>query len=223
VNFDRLRYRLLPYIYSLAWKTTSEGYTPMRPLVMDFRMDVRADNIGDQFMYGPAFLVNPVTEPAASSRNVYLPQAKWYSFWDGTSQEGGRVIDAAAPIDRLPLYVRAGSIVPMGPEMEWSTEKPEDPIELRVYRGADGDFTLYEDENDTYDYEKGVYSTIPLHWDDAKQTLTIGDRHGTFPGMLQSRTFRIVFVGENHGTGVGREDQPDKIVEYSGSPKTIAP
>jgi len=223
VNFDRLRYRLLPYIYSLAWKTTSEGYTPMRPLVMDFRTDVRADNIGDQFMYGPAFLVNPVTEPAASSRSVYLPQAKWYSFWDGTSLEGGRVIDAAAPIDRLPLYVRAGSIVPMGPEMEWSTEKPENPIEMRVYRGADGDFTLYEDENDTYDYEKGVYSTIPFRWDDAKQTLTIGDRHGTFPGMLQTRTLRIVFVGENHGAGVGPEDKPDKIVEYSGSQKTIAP
>jgi alpha-D-xyloside xylohydrolase len=223
VTFDRLRYRLLPYIYSLAWKTTSAGYTPMRPLVMDFRTDVRADNIGDQFMYGPAFLVNPVTEPAASARNVYLPQAKWYSFWDGTSLEGGRAIDAPAPIDRLPLYVRAGSILPMGPEMEWSTEKPEDPIELRVYRGADGDFTLYEDENDTYDYEKGVHSTIPLHWDDAKQTLTIGDRQGTFPGMLQTRTFRVVFVGENHGAGVGREDQPDKIVEYSGSQKAVAP
>jgi alpha-D-xyloside xylohydrolase len=223
VNFDRLRYRLLPYIYSLAWKTTSEGYTPMRPLVMDFRTDVRAANIGDQFMYGPAFLVNPVTEPEANARSVYLPQAKWYSFWDGTSLEGGRAIDAPAPIDRLPLYVRAGSILPMGPEMEWSTEKPEDPIELRVYRGADGDFTLYEDENDTYDYEKGVYSTIPLHWDDAKQTLTIGDRHGTFPGMLQTRTFRVVFVGENHGAGVGRENQPDKIVEYSGIQKAVAP
>jgi alpha-D-xyloside xylohydrolase len=223
VTFDRLRYRLLPYIYSLAWKTTSEGYTPMRPLVMDFRTDVRADNIGDQFMYGPAFLVNPVTEPAASTRNVYLPPAKWYSFWDGKSLEGGRAVDAPAPIDRLPLYVRAGSILPMGPEMEWSTEKPEDPIELRVYRGADGDFTLYEDENDTYDYEQGVYATIPLHWDDAKQTLTIGDRQGKFPGMLQTRTFRIVFVGENHGAGVGPEDTPDKIVEYSGIQKTVAP
>jgi len=223
VNFDRLRYRLLPYIYSLAWKTTSDGYTPMRPLVMDFRTDVRADNIGDQFMYGPAFLVNPVTEPAANARSLYLPQAKWYNFWDGTSLEGGRAIDAPAPIDRLPLYVRAGSILPMGPEMEWSNEKPEDPIELRVYRGADGDFTLYEDENDTYDYEQGVYSTIPLHWDDAKQTLTIGDRQGKFPGMLQTRTFRIVLVGENHGTGVGSEDKPDKIVEYSGSQKAVAP
>ncbi|HWX91857.1 MAG TPA: glycoside hydrolase family 31 protein [Terriglobales bacterium] len=223
VSFDRLRYRLLPYVYSLAWRTTSEGYTPMRPLVMDFRTDVQADNIGDQFMYGPAFLVNPVTEPAANARSVYLPQAKWYSFWDGTSLEGGRAIDAPAPIDRLPLYVRAGSILPMGPEMEWSTEKPEDPIELRVYRGADGDFTLYDDENDTYAYEKGAYSTIPLHWDDAKQTLTIGDRHGTFPDMLRTRTFRVVFVGENHGAGVGREDQPDKIVEYSGSQKTVAP
>lgn len=223
VNFDRLRYRLLPYIYSLAWKTTSEGYTPMRPLVMDFRSDVRADNIGDQFMYGPSFLVNPVTEPSATTRSLYLPKTKWYNFWDGTSLDGGRMIDVPAPIDRLPLYVRAGSILPMGPEMEWSTEKPEDPIELRVYRGADGDFTLYEDENDTYNYEKGVYAIIPLHWDDAKQTLSIGDRRGRFPGMLQSRTFRVVFVGENHGAGVEPEAKTDKIVDYSGSQLTVTP
>jgi len=223
VTFDRLRYRLLPYIYSVAWKTTSEGYTPMRPLVMDFRTDVRADNIGDQFMYGPAFLVNPVTEPEASSRSLYLPNAKWYNFWDGASLDGGRAIEAAAPIDRLPLYVRAGSILPMGPDMEWSTEKPEDPIELRVYRGADADFTIYEDENDNYDYEKGSYATIPLHWDDTKQTLTIGDRKGQFPGMLQTRTFRIVLVGKNHGVGVGPEEKPDKIVRYSGRQNTVTP
>ncbi|HEY1800555.1 MAG TPA: glycoside hydrolase family 31 protein [Terriglobales bacterium] len=221
VKFDDLRYRMLPYIYSLAWMTTSAGYTPMRPLVMDFRTDVRAQNIGDQFMYGPAFLVNPVTEPAATSRTLYLPDAKWYDFWNGTSQGGGRMISAIAPLDRLPLYVRAGSILPLGPTMEWSTQKPEDPIELRVYRGADGDFTLYEDENDTYNYEKGAYATIRLHWDDAKQTLTIGDRKGQFPGMLQSRTFQIVFVGENHGVGVGPTDLPDKTVQYDGKGITV--
>ncbi|MGH9511167.1 MAG: glycoside hydrolase family 31 protein [Terriglobales bacterium] len=216
VNFDRLRYRLLPYIYSLAWKTTSESYTPMRPLVMDFRTDVRAQNVGDQFMYGPAFLVNPVTEPAATTRNLYLPQSKWYDFWSGASLDGGRAIDAEAPLDRLPLYVRAGSIVPMGPDEEWSTEKAADPIELRIYPGSDADFTLYEDENDAYDYEKGVYATIPLHWDDAKQSLTIGDRKGQFPGMLQTRTFQVVFVGENHGVGVDSTGNPDKVVKYSG-------
>ncbi len=221
-SFDRLRYRLLPYIYSLAWKTTSDGYTPMRPLVMDFRGDVRAENIGDQFMYGPAFLVNPVTEPAASTRRLYLPKAHWYDFWSGTSADGGQVIDGAAPLERMPLYIRAGSILPMGPDIEWSTQKPADPIELRVYHGADGDFTLYEDENDTYSYEKGVYATIPFHWDDAKQVLTVGQRTGKFPGMLGTRTFRIVFVGENHGVGVGVTDEPDKTVQYSGDNVTVA-
>ncbi len=116
----------------------------------------------------------------------------------------------------LPLYVRAGSILPLGPDEEWSTQKPADPIELRIYRGADGDFTLYEDENDNYDYEKGAYATIPIHWDDGKQALTIGDRKGQFPGMLKSRSFRIVFVGQNHGVGIDPENRPDKTVQYSG-------
>ena len=221
VKFDRLRYRMLPYIYSLAWKTTSEAYTPMRPLVMDFRSDPRADNIGDQFMYGPAFLVNPVTEPAATTRPVYLPEAKWYDFWTGVELTGGRMLNAITPLDRLPLYVRAGSIVPLGPDQEWSTEKQEDPIELRIYRGADGDFTIYEDENDTYNYEKGAYATIPLHWDDAGRTLTIGDRKGEFPGMLQNRSFRVVFVRENHGVGVNESDEADKVVQYSGKQITV--
>jgi alpha-D-xyloside xylohydrolase len=223
VNFDRLRYRLLPYIYSLAWKTTSEAYTPMRPLVMDFRTDARAIDIGDQFMFGPAFLVNPVTEPAASSRRLYLPEAKWYDFWSGETFAGPKTIDAPAPIERMPLYVRAGSILPLGPEMEWSTQKPEDPIELRVYRGADGQFTLYEDENDNYNYEKGKYATIPFSWNDATHTLTIGERNGEFPGMLQERTFRIVFAGEHHGAGIGAEENADKLVHYAGQKITVTP
>jgi alpha-D-xyloside xylohydrolase len=219
-SYDRLRYRLLPYIYSVAWKITSEGYTPMRALAMDFPGDVRARNIGDQFLFGPAILVNPVTEPGATSRHLYLPNAEWYDFWTGRAVMGGSTIDAAAPLDRMPLYVRAGSILPMGPELQYSTEKPEDPIELRVYTGANVNFTLYEDENDTYDYEKGVYATIPLVWDDAAKTLTIGDRTGKFPGMLETRTFRIVFVSDGHGAGIGAtdsSDQPDKIVKYNGA------
>lgn len=223
VSYDRLRYRMLPYIYSLAWKTTSESYTPMRPLVMDFRTDVRAENIGDQFMFGPAFLVTPITEPAATTRNLYLPHARWYDFWNGTAIDGGRTIDAAAPMERLPLHVRAGAILPLGPDEEWSTEKPADPIELRVYRGADGDFTLYEDENDNYNYERGVHATIPLHWDDRTQTLTVGDRQGQFPGMLQSRTFRVVFVGENHGVGIEPAGEADKVVQYSGKQISVRP
>ncbi len=223
VAFDNLRYRLLPYIYSLAWMTTGQAYTPMRALVMDFRTDPRAAAVGDEFMFGPAFLVNPVTEPAVNSRRVYLPQAKWYDFWTGTSIQGPRTMEAAASLDRLPLYVRAGSILPMGPQIEWSTQKPADPIELRIYRGADGDYTLYEDENDNYNYEKGAYATIPFHWDDAKSVLTIGNRKGQFLGMLQSREFQIVLVAENHGTGIAPEQKPDKVVKYSGNEIAITP
>ena len=216
VGYDRLRYRLMPYIYSLAWKVTSEGYTPMRALVMDFRGDARAINAGDEFLYGPAILVGPVTEPGATTRQVYLPKAKWYDFWSGAAVEGGRAVNAAAPLERIPLFIRGGAILPMGPEEEFSNEKPADPIELRIYRGADGDFTIYEDENDTYDYEKGTYAVIPLHWDDAKQVLTIGERAGKFPGMVETRTFRVVVVGEGHGAGVGASEQADKVVTYSG-------
>jgi alpha-D-xyloside xylohydrolase len=223
VIYDTLRYRLLPYIYSMAWMTTNQGYTPMRGLVMDFRSDAHTASIGDQFMFGPAFLVNPVTEPGANTRRTYLPKAKWYDFWTGNSVEGPRTVDAAAPIEKLPLFVRAGSIVPMGPEKEWSTEKPEDPIELRIYRGTNGDFTLYEDENDGYNYEKGAHATIQFHWDDAKQVLTIADRKGEFPGMLAERAFQVVFVAENHGTGITPEGKPDKVVHYSGKQVTVTP
>jgi alpha-D-xyloside xylohydrolase len=220
LQYDNLRYRLLPYIYSLGWKVTSEGYTPMRPLVMDFREDANAQNVGDQFMYGPAFLVNPITEPGATERHLYLPKAKWYDFWTGAAAnvaaDGGKFVDAPAPIDRMPLYVRAGSIIPFGPEEEYSNQKPADPIELRVYPGADGSFTLYEDENDTYHYEKGACATIPMQWNDSTRTLTIGARKGSFPGMLEGRTFRVVFVSENHGGGVESAANPDQTIQYSG-------
>jgi alpha-D-xyloside xylohydrolase len=222
-DFDRLRYELMPYIYSVAWMTTNASYTPMRPLAMDFRSDTRALNIGDEFLFGPAILVAPVTEPNATTRHLYLPKARWYDFWTGHAIEGGQAIDAAATLDRLPLYLRAGSIVPMGPDVEYAAEKPADPIELRVFRGASGSFTLYEDEGDNYDYEKGVYATIPIEWDESANQLTIGDRKGRFPGMLESRTFRIVFAGEGHGTGIGQTPQPDKVITYSGKPITVKP
>jgi alpha-D-xyloside xylohydrolase len=215
VSFDTLRYRLLPYIYSLAWMTTAHGYTPMRALAMDFRTDVRAANVGDQFLYGPALLVNPVTTPGANQRELYLPKVRWYDFWTGSAIDGPRTLVAAAPLDRIPLYVRAGSILPLGPSMEWSTQKPADPIELRIYAGADGDFTLYEDEGDTYHYEKGAYTEIPLHWDDAHRSLTIGERPGSFPGMLAHRTFRVVLVGTNRGAGV-EPAAADREVKYAG-------
>ncbi len=220
-SFDRLRYRLMPYIYSVAWKITHEGYTPMRPLVMDFRDDVKAQNIGDQFLFGPAILVNPVTEQGATTRHLYLPKAKWFDFWTGAGQTGQTDVNASAPLSRIPLYVRAGSIVPMGPDVEYAEQKPADPLEIRVYKGENGDFNLYEDDNNTYDYEKGAYATIPLHWDDATRTLTIGEREGSFKGMLEKRTFRIVIVGDGHGAGIDPTDQPDRILEYSGKTLTV--
>jgi alpha-D-xyloside xylohydrolase len=225
VNYDNLRYRLMPYIYSLAWMTTSKNYTMMRPLVMDWRTDVKAQNTGDEYLFGPAILVAPVSDQGATSRRVYLPAARWYDFWTGesvdTTAEGGREIEASAPLEKMPLYVRAGSILPLGPELQYSTEKPEDPIELRVFAGADGDFLFYEDENDGYNYEKGSFATIAFHWDDASHTLTIGDRSGSFPGVLQSRTFHVVFVSPGKGTGIAAASSVDKTVTYTGKSITV--
>lgn len=221
VEYDKLRYRMLPYIYSLAWKTTHENYTPMRPLVMDYRKDVQAQNIGDQFLYGSAFLVNPVYKQGATSRTVYLPEDKWIDFWTGELMEGGKFETVAAPLEKLPLYVRAGSIVPFGPEMEWSTQKPADPIELRIYPGANGDFTLYEDENDNYNYEKGSFTTVPFHWNDKEKRLSIGDRKGAFPGMLQTHVFHVVLVGKNNGVGPA-EAKANRTVTYSGKALEIS-
>jgi alpha-D-xyloside xylohydrolase len=217
VDYDALRYRLMPYIYSEAWQVTSNHGTLMRPLVMDWREDVEAQNTGDEYLFGPAILVTPVTTEGATSRTVYLPKATWYDFWTGEKTEGGKRIQADAPLSKLPLYVRAGSIVPMGPTMEWTTEKAEDPIELRIYPGADGDFVLYEDENDGYAYEKGAHATIALHWDDAAKTLTLGAREGSFPGMLKGRTFKVIVVKSGHGVGIGETQDADKAVDYGGA------
>jgi alpha-D-xyloside xylohydrolase len=222
VSYDELRYRLLPYIYSTSWKVTHEGYTMMRGLVMDFRHDKNVYNIPDQYLFGPSIMVNPVTKPGAATSSVYLPsRTKWTDFWTGKTYDGGRTIDATAPIDIEPLFVRAGSIIPYGPKIQYSAEK-SDPIELRVYRGANGDFTLYEDEGDNYNYEKGVYSTIPISWDEAKGKLTIGERKGSFPGMLEDRIFRIVWVGPNHGTGIPTTEKPDDVVKYNGKAVTVS-
>jgi alpha-D-xyloside xylohydrolase len=215
IDYDRLRYRLLPYIYSVAWRVTHENYTMMRGLVMDFPHDPNVFTIPDEYMFGPALMVNPVTKPEASARAVYLPEAKWIDFWTGENTAGAQTIQAPAPIDRLPLYVRAGSIIPYGPEVQ-NAMVPEDPIELRVYPGADGAFTLYEDENDNYNYEKGVYATIPFTWNEKEQVLTIGARSGSFPGMLEKRTFRVVWVSPGHGAGLDSTAKPDAEVSYSG-------
>jgi alpha-D-xyloside xylohydrolase len=220
-KYDTLRYRLMPYIYSTAWRVTNQGYTLMRPLVMDFRADEQVREIGDQFLFGPALLVNPVTDPGVDSRRLYLPQATWHDFWTGERIPGGGFITAQAPLETLPLYVRAGSILPMGPFVQYTSEKPADPIELRIYPGADGDFTLYEDDGETYSYEKGAYSTIGMHWDDAKRTLTIGERKGDYPGILQRRTFNIIWVGEGHGNGLNLTIPVDRTVQYDGGASTV--
>lgn len=222
-SYDKLRYRLLPYIYSIAWQTTSEGYTPMRALVMDFPADRSALNISDQFLFGPALLVNPVTKAGATSRAVYLPgNTPWYDFWNGAKQYGGKTITALATLERIPLYVRAGSIIPMGPEMQWTSEKPADPIELRIYPGQDGEFTLYEDDGMSYQFEKGERSTITFRWNDKTQTLSIGPRMGNFPGMLQQRGFTIVRVRPTRGVAENVVAAPDRLVVYDGTAQNIA-
>jgi len=230
LRYDNLRYRLLPYIYSLSSKVTNEGYTILRSLAFDFREDTGIKSIPDEYMFGSAFLVSPVTERMYSlpnsknikkTRKVYLPKsANWYDFWTGKLIAGGQTIDAAAPIETLPLYIKAGSIVPMGPYLQYATEKVADPIEIRVYTGADADFVLYEDENDTYNYEQGKFSTIALNWNEASKTLTIKDRKGEFPGMLKDRTFRIVYVTTTNGKGIEPAAKA-QTVKYSGQEISI--
>ena len=377
VKFDNLRYRLLPYIYSLAWRVTDQGYTIMRGLPMDFTGDQKAYSIDDQFLFGPAMMVCPVTayqlhrppeasvlipasrfrtkdgqpglnvkyysddhfqtlchegvetninlfwytgwpdyitrfkfsmrwegklvpaetgiyrfhfksfgpkrvfldgllltnsysgmeaetapvelqagreydfacetansvlgafkaqlfwktpdmfarekivEPRPQTRPVYLPAGTaWIDFWTGRTVAGGQTIDADAPINKIPLFIRAGSIIPLGPFIQYAAEKP-DPIELRIYPGHDGDFALYEDENDNYDYEKGMHAIIAFHWNDARHQLNIDKRRGSFPGMLKKRTFDIVLVGKDRGVGVAVTTAPDKVISYQGRPLTI--
>lgn len=223
IQFDKLRYRLLPYIYSLAWKVTDADYTIQRPLVMDWRTDPKVWNIGDEFMFGPYMLVSPVTEEDITSRQVYLPASPmWYDFWTGTPVIGGRTLNADAPHNRIPIYVRAGSILPLGPEVEYADQEPDGPIELRIYGGADGDFEIYNDEGDNYDYVHGAHSLISLHWDDRQHKLTIGKRMGTYPEMSREIEFHIVMVGPHHGTGEAVTPVADKLIEYRGEPLTIS-
>ena len=224
LSYDNLRYRLMPYIYSLAGAVTQDNYTIMRALAFDFPEDTAVYGIRDQYLYGPAFLVNPVTAPGAVSRRVYLPNAVWYDFWTGKRVHGGETIDASAPVGVLPLYVRAGSIVPMGPEMEWAEQRPADTIELRIYPGADGSFNLYEDAGDGYAYETGAFATTKITWKDKLHTLTIGDTKGDFPGRLRKRVFNVVLVGEGNGTGEGMAAGRAvvKKVVYLGKTLTVA-
>jgi len=218
--YDKLRYRLLPYIYSLAWKTTSQGYTPMRALVMDFPSDTRALDVRDQFMFGPAMLVNPVTRAGATTREVYLPAGTvWFDFWTGNNVNGGQYVNALAPLETMPLYVRAGSIIPMGPEVQYAGEDRWAPIEVRIYPGANGEFSLYEDDGLSYAYEKGRRSTITFTWNDESRRLTIAYQ-GPNPTMQPTRMFYIVVVGKARGVGEP-QGVPFKSVYFVGPTESL--
>jgi alpha-D-xyloside xylohydrolase len=221
VYYTRLRYRLMPYIYSIAGHAYHSDYTIMRGLVMDFNADIRARNIADQYMFGPAILVAPVYEDKAVAREVYLPSGTgWFDFYTGKKHEGGRSITAAAPLERMPLYVREGSIIPAGPQIQFAGEKSADPMTLYVFGGQDAAFTLYEDEGRNYNYEQGRFSTIEIIYNDASKRLTIGERKGAFTGMPEQRKFEIVWV-KDEPVGVALVATPHQVVEYSGSPVSV--
>jgi len=232
VKFLHLRYRLLPYIYSLAGWVTHRDYTMLRTLPFDFRHDPATYDVRDQFMFGPAFLVAPVTQPmyyttgsrplagVSKSRPVYLPAGcDWHDFWTDRRLQGGQTILANAPLDLLPLYVRAGSIIPLGPQRQHVDDLPDAPLELHVYPGCDGDFQLYEDEGNGYNYEIGAYSTIDVVWQDAPRRLILGARTGCFPGMAEQRAFRAVLhdSGGDVSSGAGQV----RSFLYSGASLTV--
>ena len=233
VDAVKLRYRLLPYIYSMMGEVVQHSGMMMRPLVMDFANDVKARRLNDEYMFGHALLVKPITDPmytwkddqkrgheiypdirqAKAPASVYLPTSIWYDFFTGERYEGGRTILRPTPITDMPVYVRAGSIIPFGPDVQYSDEKNWQELEIRVYPGADDTFTLYEDEGDGYNYERGAFTEIPFTWDDSTRTLTIGPRKGSYKGMLRERRFTIIVAGHT-------SSQP-QTVSYSGEAISI--
>ena len=238
----RLRYRLIPYLYSTAWQVTSNNESYLRPLFSDFAADKKVWNMTDEFMFGRSILAAPILDPQYTQEILsplegdgykaggkmengelivdwstpktvtkYLPKGTlWYDFWTGKSYRGGQSVTLQTSLDRVPMFVRAGSILPLGPEMQYTGEKPWDNLELRLYPGADGTFTLYEDEGDTYRYEQGVYATIRFDWNDQARTLTIAERQGSYPGMLSSRQFTVILP-----------DGTTKTISYHGHPITL--
>ena len=223
VAYDKLRYRLMPYLYSMAGMVHFKDYTMMRGLVMDFNGDDNVYDIKDQWMFGSALMACPVGEYQKYSRNVYLPKQKgWYDFYTGKHYAGGQTIVADAPFDKIPVFVPEGSILPVGPEMEWSDQKKAELIDLYVYAGKDGSYTLYEDEGTNYNYEKGKYAMIDFKYNDAQKTITIAARKGAFDGMLQKRRFNIVLVSDNNQQGISLAKAPKgKMVKYAGKAVTV--
>jgi alpha-D-xyloside xylohydrolase len=231
-----LRYCLLPYIYATSWDVTAHQSSMMRALVMDFAVDKKSLDINDEYMFGKSILVCPVTQPMYSknqvqgtdttkvedystvkTKMVYLPTGiDWYDYWTGEKIAGGQTVSKEVPLDIIPLYIKAGTILPIGPKVQYATEKKWDDLEIRIYEGANGEFTLYEDENDNYNYEKGAYSTITLSWDNTKKALTIGDLKGTFPGMISERKFNIVLIAKNKSEGSKASSKFDKEAVFTG-------
>lgn len=223
VAYDKLRYRLMPYLYSMAGMVHLKDYTMMRGLVMDFNGDEKVLDIKDQWMFGSALMACPVGEYQKYSRNVYLPKQKgWYDFYTGEYHAGGQTIVADAPYDKIPVFIPEGAILPIGPEMQWSDEKKPELIDLYVYAGKDGSYTLYEDEGTNYNYEKGKYAVIDFKYDDTRKQITIGARKGSFDGMLQKRRFNIILVDQKKQQGVNLAKSPKgKVVKYSGQAMTV--
>lgn len=222
VYYDNLRYRLMPYIYSLAGHTFLNDYTIMRGLIMDFPDDTRIRNIADQYMFGPSLLINPVSEYKARTRTVYLPAGTgWYDFYTGQFYEGGAELNAQAPLSHMPLYVKAGSILPVGPEQQYTGEKAMDDVTLFVYAGKDARFELYEDEGVNYNYEKGKYTIIPLRYNESSRTLTIDTRIGAYENMLTERTFRVVWITRDNPVAMNFKLPPAEVVKYTGKPMTL--
>ena len=217
VYYDRLRYRLMPYIYSLAGWAHFKDYTLMRALVMDFNGDREVENIGNQWMFGPALMACPVGYYKARNRSVYFPrQCGWYDLYTGEYTQGGQRLVVDAPYERIPVFVREGAIIPFGPEMQWSDEKPAELINLYVYAGQNGQFQLYEDEGTNYNYEKGKYATIDISYDDASRTVTIGQRKGQFPGMLKQRRFNVVLVTKDAPKPLNLDSPEGQMVNFNG-------
>ena len=223
VYYDKLRYRLMPYLYSMAGWAHFKDYTLMRPLVMDFNGDREVENIGNQWMFGPALMACPVGYYKARNRSVYFPaQCGWYNLYTGEYTQGGQRLIVDAPYEQIPVFVREGAIIPFGPEMEWSDEKPAELINLYIYAGQDGSFQLYEDEGTNYNYEKGKYATIDITYDDATRTVSFGARKGQFAGMLKNRRFNVVLVTKDAPRALDLASPEGKIVSYTGKATKIS-
>jgi alpha-D-xyloside xylohydrolase len=225
-KFDRIRYHLFPYIYSLAGAVTQHDATIMRPLVMDFPSDLQARDLTDEYLFGPSLLIAPIVHYKQRTREVYLPRTSaagptlWYNLWTGEPTTTTSV-NAEAPYDAIPVFVRAGAILPLGSDIQYIGEKPTAPITLQIFEGADGRFTLYEDNGLTFDYEHGAFTEIPLTYNDSTKTLTIGERHGSFPEMQQHRTFQIVITSRSRPTPFSLAPKPTQTVDYNSTTLTI--